>query len=130
MALCNQHIFDRVENALLAITRKLTHFFKDFSRLTNRTFASRLHLVATKEIFDGHVEKTGEFLNLIRSQRDGITFPNTIGGLGDTHLVSDLCLGQASRFAGGVQTRAERRTRFFGWSACLHGASIARRRNS
>ena len=122
--------FDELSDFVLLMTWKLTGPLKNLTQLPNWSFATRLGGVTAKEVFDGHIEQAGHLLDLVRSQRDRVTLPNAVGGLSDAHLLGNLRLAQARRFTRSVQARAERRARFFGWSAGLHDAIVTRRRNS
>ncbi len=75
---------------------------------------------------DRDVQSGSDFFDLLRAQRDGVSFPYCISLLGDAQPFRHLSLGESSSFTGSVQSLTELRARLFRWSACLHGAIIRR----
>ncbi len=118
---------DELSDLVLLVARKLAGPLKNLPQLSRRAFATRLCGVTAKEIFNTNIQHPGQLFNLLRAQRHRVTLPNAIAALGHAHLFGYLRLAQARRFACSVQTSTEGRAWFFGWSACLHGASITQR---
>jgi len=119
-----EHVLDDAENPLLLVPWKLAHFFKHAARFADRSGTALLCGLASNQSVNGDAQDLRQCCELLRTQRDCLTFPKGVCPLRNTELLRDLSLSQSGFLTQGMETRSKRRTWPLRWSASLHDRSI------
>lgn len=83
---------ENINDLLLLASGKACGGFKKLAHFTGGAGASNGFLFNAQKMFDGNFEHLGQLDQLLGTERDGMTFPIRVGGLGDVELFGDLGL--------------------------------------
>lgn len=99
--------FEQCNDLLLLTPWQIRSFGKQVPHFSNRTGAALFAGGSSEKFFDGNVERRGEVLKLIRTERHRAAFPMRVRPLRKAQLVGQLLLSQASGFTQPVQALAK-----------------------